>query len=251
MWLHLSEEECRQVGEFAKQDGERAAHVSDLIFPGATTPSDDPLIDVATTETEQPLETPSVSQTPVSGATSPPAPTRSPSPPAPTGSLFQSLATSDSDTDSESEEEPDITQVNQTWATLSVELDTMRMLAGASQGKVKGGKKGKQNRAVMETPEMVKLKAKISKLEKDYMFSKKDAGKSPVASCVHGNRLTGRHPFQSTQIEARHGGLGRKTQGDRCKICSSSICRIIRYGTHYRNRHWSIDVKCLSYGQRR
>jgi ATP-dependent RNA helicase DHX29 len=46
-------------------------------------------------------------------------------------------------------------------------------------GTVKGKKKGKANQVVMETPEMVKIKAKIAKVEKEYMFSRKDAGESP------------------------------------------------------------------------
>lgn len=92
---------------------------------------------------------------------------------APVGSLFQSLGDDSSDgTDSDSDADLDHNKANEDWSKLMLELDTLKIGTGSS---TKGKKKGKAN-VVMETPEMVKLKAKISKVEKDYMFSRKDAG---------------------------------------------------------------------------
>jgi ATP-dependent RNA helicase DHX29 len=94
---------------------------------------------------------------------------------APVGSLFQSLGDESSDSESDSDADPDHNKDNETWANLMLELDTLKVAAGT----VKGKKKGKANQVVMETPEMVKIKAKIAKVEKEYMFSRKDAGESP------------------------------------------------------------------------
>jgi len=179
MWLHLSEDECRQVGEFAKPAGE--SYNQNTTASMQLTPAEEPLVDEPLLETvPSAIESPS---TPASASPAVPTPPVVPTPPSvpisSTGSssLFQSLgASDDSESEPESDEDPDITLVNQNWAALTLELDTMRMLAGASQGKPKGGKKGKQSRVVMETPEMVKVKGKIAKLEKDYMFSRKEAG---------------------------------------------------------------------------
>jgi ATP-dependent RNA helicase DHX29 len=60
-----------------------------------------------------------------------------------------------------------------------LELDNLRIAAGGGPGgKGKGGKKGKGNGVVLETPDMRRVKEKIGKMGKEYMFSRKDAGAS-------------------------------------------------------------------------
>lgn len=150
MWLNLSEDECRGVGSYA-------ADTSHTPIP------DEPLIDVA----------PEVPQPPTAEIASNASPaTTTPLPITGTdGSLFQSLASEDSDSSAESEDELNMNKVNETWAALMLELDDLKANAGITKGK------GKKSRAViLETPDMVKLKNKIGRLEKEYMFSKKDAG---------------------------------------------------------------------------
>ncbi len=56
-----------------------------------------------------------------------------------------------------------------------LDLDNLRISAGGGGGKGKG-KKGKGTGVVLEMPEMRKLKDRISKAEKEYMFSRKEAG---------------------------------------------------------------------------
>jgi ATP-dependent RNA helicase DHX29 len=64
-------------------------------------------------------------------------------------------------------------KANQTWAKLMLQLDSLR---SRSINK-KGGKK-KGNNVVLETPEMRRVKGEMSKVEKEYMFSRKEAGAS-------------------------------------------------------------------------
>lgn len=92
-------------------------------------------------------------------------------------SLFQSQNASDTESDSEAEDEY---HINEQWAKLQLELDTLRMASGES----KKGKKGKGNQVVIETPEIRRLKDKINRVEKEYMFTRKDASTS-VPSNLH------------------------------------------------------------------
>lgn len=94
-----------------------------------------------------------------------------------TTSLFQSLDQTPSESSEEefdSDADLDLGRVNENWAKLKVELESLKALSGASKGKGKKNKSGPQ----LETPEMHKVRTKMTKLEKDYMFSRKDAGKS-------------------------------------------------------------------------
>lgn len=91
---------------------------------------------------------------------------------APAGPLFQSYDAS-SET-SESEDELDLDKTNDDWAALMLQLDNLKLAAGGSKAK---GKKPKGPAVVLETPEMRALQGQISKLEKEYMFNRKDAGK--------------------------------------------------------------------------
>jgi len=85
-------------------------------------------------------------------------------------SLFQSLG--DDSSESGDDGDPRLSKENEKWAQLMLELDTMRAAASGA----KKGKKGKSNGVVLETPEMRRLKERIAKVEKEYMFSRKEAG---------------------------------------------------------------------------
>lgn len=102
-----------------------------------------------------------------------PTPSTSDRSPSPTQPFFQSLDETLS-SDSQSDSEPDLNKVNDAWAHLMLELDNLRISAGgASRAR---GKKSKGNGVILETPDMRRLKEVISKLEKEYMFSRKDGG---------------------------------------------------------------------------
>jgi ATP-dependent RNA helicase DHX29 len=64
-------------------------------------------------------------------------------------------------------------KANQTWANLMLELDTLR--SGPDNKK---GKKKKGPAVVLETPEIRRIKNDLTKVEKEYMFSRKEAGRS-------------------------------------------------------------------------
>ncbi|KAL7421927.1 hypothetical protein Q5752_003699 [Cryptotrichosporon argae] len=154
MWLHCSEDECLQRGEYARKEE-------------PTLPDPDPPL-IAAAPPEPELKA-APAAAPVSTA---------PAEPAVSASLFQSLdGTPDSDASSDEDDgDPDPNRVNEQWAALMLELDGKRTAAGAVAGaKGKGGKKKGGGGVVLETPEMVKLKAKMGKLEKEYMFSRKEA----------------------------------------------------------------------------
>lgn len=85
-------------------------------------------------------------------------------------SLFQSL--DEDSSDSGDDADPNLNKESEKWAQLMLELDALRTTAGGA----KKGKKGKSSGVVLETPEMRRLKEKIAKVEKEYMFSRKDAG---------------------------------------------------------------------------
>jgi len=88
------------------------------------------------------------------------------SPDSPPGPLFQSLDASDS----EPEEEINLNKDNEKWAALMIQMDDLRIANG------KKGKKGKSTGVVLESPELRRLKDKITLVENEYMFSRKDAG---------------------------------------------------------------------------
>ncbi|OCF41878.1 DEAH box polypeptide 36 [Kwoniella heveanensis CBS 569] len=124
---------------------------------------DAPLL-VPQAECSPPLKPPVQEQTPLASDPSTPAST------VPT-SLFQSVDSASS-SDEDSDVDLDTNKANESWAKLSLELDTLRQEAGVNKGK---GKKGKSNGIILETPQVRRLKEKIVKLEKEYMFSRKDA----------------------------------------------------------------------------
>jgi ATP-dependent RNA helicase DHX29 len=86
--------------------------------------------------------------------------------------LFREAASDESASDSDSDDEPNLDKANQTWAKLMLELDAMR-----SGPDGKKGKKKKGPAVVLETPEIRRIKNEMAKVEKEYMFSRKEAGK--------------------------------------------------------------------------
>lgn len=78
--------------------------------------------------------------------------------------------------DSESEDEISLNKDNENWASLMLQLDNLRIAAGQT----KKARKGKTNGIILETPEMRALQEKVKKVEKEYMFSRKDAGSSLI-----------------------------------------------------------------------
>ncbi|BEJ01119.1 hypothetical protein CcaverHIS631_0509760 [Cutaneotrichosporon cavernicola] len=152
--LLRTEDECRGVGEFV------STNLSKPLM-------DEPLIDVA--PEAPPLSSEAAPDNKFLTVTTP---NRSESTSAPEGgSLFQSLEADQSDSSSESEDELNMNKTNESWAMLMLELENLKAAAGTVKGK---GKKSK-NQIAMETPEMVKIRNKTNRLEKEYMFSKKDA----------------------------------------------------------------------------
>lgn len=109
--------------------------------------------------------------------------------------MFQSIedGTSESEESSDSDESLDLSRVNEDWAKLKVELESLKALSGASKGK------GKKNKGVapLETPDMHRVRAKMLKLEKDYMFSRKDAGTPLRCSCADYQMLFSRFSSRS------------------------------------------------------
>lgn len=125
------------------------------------------------------------------------------------GSMFETMDAVSSASESDSDDaDPDINKINETWANLMLELDTMKMAAGMSKGK---GKKGKGHQVVLETPDMVKLKNKISKVEKEYLFSRKDGGEDRL--CIAN---TCRLAPQDFEVTTRHARAGDKTKVVQC-----------------------------------
>lgn len=181
-------------GEYARKEGEsrgirmkRITNSLRLILPAPTLPdSDEPLVETIALDSPQVSESAGTSLVQATGQSS-----HDHSPPNP-ASYFQSHDSS-APSEPDSDAEPNLNNVNETWATLICELDDMRRSAGVAGGKGKG-KKAKGNGVVLETPDMRRLKEKISKVEKEYLFSRKEAGKW---LCINAALLSRyRHPPQ-------------------------------------------------------
>ncbi|ODN94181.1 DEAH box polypeptide 36 [Cryptococcus wingfieldii CBS 7118] len=146
LWLHCTEDECLQKGEFAKQEERPLEEPEEALLPALESVIEEKVIQDA-----PPLQTASV----VTGPD-----------PSTTTSLFQAA---DSESDSGSDLD-DVNSVNEQWARLQLSLDTLR-----GPGSGKKGKKGKGSGVVLDTPEIRGLKEKIAAAEKEYMFSRKHA----------------------------------------------------------------------------
>jgi ATP-dependent RNA helicase DHX29 len=149
MWLHLTEEEC------TSQAQEPEAEASD---PPLQAPEEEIL---PPSKQEAEVEVPI-----------PPTTAKEP--------LFRNGDADSSDTDSD--EEPNLNKANETWANLRLGLEKLR--SGPEGEK----KKGKKRTVVLETPEMRRLGDQMAKLEKDYLFSRKDAGMYPFRSTAADKR---------------------------------------------------------------
>ena len=160
MWLHLSEDECLGRGDYAPTTGKEAEK-------DQADPSDDRQESDAPLGESVPVEEPPIDDFPIPN-------NLAPTPALPSfqaTSLFQPLDDSNSDSDVD----PDINRDNESWARLTFELENLRIAVGASQGRGKG-KKIKSNGVVLESVDMRRLKDKIAKVEKEYLFNRKDAG---------------------------------------------------------------------------
>nr|XP_019011047.1 DEAH box polypeptide 36 [Kwoniella pini CBS 10737]OCF49828.1 DEAH box polypeptide 36 [Kwoniella pini CBS 10737] len=152
MWTHLTEDECLQRGEYAKQEEPSLMQ------------SDEPLLELPLEEAPpvivDEMTEPSAEMIPSHGTTSSSEAT----------SLFQSH---EADSSSESSDDGNFNpgEINERWANLSLELDNLKSAPGGPKAK---GKKGK-SAVIIETPEIRTLKDKIVKVEKEYLFSRKDA----------------------------------------------------------------------------
>lgn len=131
------------------------AHGSDGVEPTLPDP-DPPLLDV-------PIDVPVVAPDPLSARP------HSPKPAAPS-IAFQAQDDS-SDSSDPSDDEPDLNRINEKWATLMLEMHTLNIAAGAG----KKAKKGK-SAVVLETPQIRNVKSKLTAVEKEYMFNRKEAG---------------------------------------------------------------------------
>jgi ATP-dependent RNA helicase DHX29 len=129
----------------------------------------------------------------------------------PRGPLFQSLDASDS----EPEDELNLNKENEKWASLMMQLDNLRITSG------KKSKKGKSNGVVLETPELRRLKDKLATVEKEYMFSRKDAGKSSPG------RADLRHSSKIPSSEKRCPGSGRSIAGQSGRFRRGGGSRIL------------------------
>ncbi|WVN88411.1 uncharacterized protein L203_103620 [Cryptococcus depauperatus CBS 7841] len=150
MWLHVSEDECLQQGEFTKKE---ECEVSES-QPETLVPAP---VECVPPPTDTNVEKQSSSNVLTNPAQIPVAPS----------TMFHSLSQSDSDTDSNDD---DGSNIHQQWAKFQLELDNIRLATG-------GGKKGKKSKSipVLETPEVRSLKEKIGKIEKEYIFNRKAA----------------------------------------------------------------------------
>ncbi|OCF60762.1 DEAH box polypeptide 36 [Kwoniella mangroviensis CBS 10435] len=153
MWTHLTEDECSQKGEYAVKEE------PSLVQP------EEPLLELPTSDDTTPLPEVTKPKAPQQASQSSTPPSTAPT------SLFQSLDDSPA-SESDSDDDFDSNKINETWAKLSLELDNLKLAAGGNKGK---GKKGKGSSVILETPEMRQLKDKIGKVEKEYLFSRKDA----------------------------------------------------------------------------
>jgi hypothetical protein len=83
--------------------------------------------------------------------------------------LLEIMDACDSDSDLS---DADLDRINTTWANYMFELDSLRRTAEHAKPRARKGKAA----VIIETPAMRALQAKAVKAEKDYMFSRKDAG---------------------------------------------------------------------------
>ena len=122
---------------------------------------------------DPPLLPPSLPPPPPKPAAVAPEPSTEQTPLPERSPLFREALSDDSGSESDSDEELNMDKANQTWAKLMLELDTLR-----SGPENKKGKKKKGPAVVLETPEIRRIKSDMAKVEKEYMFSRKEAGRS-------------------------------------------------------------------------
>jgi hypothetical protein len=122
---------------------------------------------------DPPLLPPSLPSPPPKPAAVVPEPSTDQTPLPERSPLFRETLSDDSGSESDSGEELNMDKANQTWAKLMLELNMLR--SGPDNKK---GKKKKGPAVVLETPEIRRIKSDMAKAEKEYMFSRKEAGMS-------------------------------------------------------------------------
>lgn len=121
MWLHLSEDECLQRGEYERATEPSITETQESLVP-AIGPDVEPIAKPA--QSSKPTQT-------VLQATGSSTEARTTA----HKSLFQSQDTSDTESDSGAEDEY---HINEQWAKLQLELDTLRMASGEGKKRQKG-----------------------------------------------------------------------------------------------------------------
>ena len=86
--------------------------------------------------------------------------------------MFEAADDLDADNSDSSEPDLELNEINRDWAKLMLELDTLMGVTHLGKKKRKGAKA----EVVLDTPESHRLRQRIARLEKEYMFSRKDAG---------------------------------------------------------------------------
>lgn len=134
--------------------------------------------------------------------------------------VLPTIAFQSQDDSSGSEDEPDLNKVNDQWASLMLHMHKLTSDQGG-----KGVRKGKAN-VIMETREIRALKQKIAMVEKEYMFSRKDACESGLRDVlmkvISFNAL--KKQYEVTALESRlRGGEGGPTEQLLPDILSTSI----------------------------
>lgn len=130
--------------------------------------------------------------------------------------MFQSLDASADSSEDEAEDDDDedlgAKALNKQWAELSLLLDSLKLV---SSEKSKGRKKG--TGVILETPEMRGIMEKMRKVEKEYMFNRKDA--SGLIAC---HSLTRRSDLSLDQSQARRRCYRGKTSSSRGRAIRAS-----------------------------
>lgn len=165
MWLHLTEDECLGRGEHAKLDG-KCLPVCGSLNVQAPERCDSPLVAPVVEKTVL-VESGEPPQT------APAPPTSDSTVPTPSSPLFRQL--DDDSSGSDSDAGVDLNRINEKWAQYMLKLDSLRYPG------VNEKKKGKKNQTIkfaLETPEIRQLNEVLGKIERDYLFDRREAGES-------------------------------------------------------------------------
>lgn len=127
---------------------------------------------------DSPLVAPFVEKVTIAESSGPPqaatnAPSSDTKTPEPSVPLFRQL--DDESSDSGSDVGVDLNKINEKWAQYMVKLDALRY---PGLNEKKKGKKNQNIKFALETPEIRQLNEALGKIERDYLFDRREAGKS-------------------------------------------------------------------------